>query len=123
MAAVTESTREALAGLSAGRPEALEEVIGSREEYREAIGLDERTFALVKIAALIALDAPPASYAWQVANAVAAGVSSEQILGVLYAVGPQVGAPKMVAAAPELMLALGLSLPDSVDYPKNGDCD
>jgi alkylhydroperoxidase/carboxymuconolactone decarboxylase family protein YurZ len=122
MAAVTESTREALAGLSAGRPEALEEVIGSREEYREA-RLDERTFALVKIAALIALDAPPASYAWQVANAVAAGVSSEQILGVLYAVGPQVGAPKMVAAAPELMLALGLSLPDSVDYPKNGDCD
>jgi 4-carboxymuconolactone decarboxylase len=123
MAAVTESTREALAGLSAGRPEALEEVIGSREEYREARGLDERTFALVKIAALIALDAPPASYAWQVGSAVDVGVSSEQILGVLYAVGPQVGGPRVVAAAPELMLALGLSLPDSVDYPKNGDCD
>jgi 4-carboxymuconolactone decarboxylase len=123
MAAVTESTREALAGLSAGRPEALEEVVGSREEYREARGLDERTFALVKIAALIALDAPPASYAWQVGSAVDVGVSSEQILGVLYAVGPQVGGPRVVAAAPELMLALGLSLPDSVDYPKNGDCD
>jgi 4-carboxymuconolactone decarboxylase len=123
MAAVTESTREALAGLSAGRREALEEVIGSREEYREAIGLDERTFALAKIAALIALDAPPSSYAWQVTNAVEVGVSSEEILGVLYAVGPQVGAPKVVAAAPELMLALGLSLPDSVDYPKNGDGD
>jgi 4-carboxymuconolactone decarboxylase len=121
MGAVTESTRDALAGLCAGRPEALKEVIGSPEEYRAATGLDERTFALVKIATLIALDAPPSSYACQVANAVEAGVSSEEILGVLYAVGPQVGGPRVVAAAPELMLALGLSLPDSTDYPENGD--
>jgi hypothetical protein len=31
---------------------------------------------------------------------------------VLRAVAPQVGGPKVVAAAPEVMLALGLDLPD-----------
>jgi alkylhydroperoxidase/carboxymuconolactone decarboxylase family protein YurZ len=41
-----------------------------------------------------------------------AGVSPDEILGVLRAVAPQVGGPRVVAAAPEIMLALGLALPD-----------
>jgi alkylhydroperoxidase/carboxymuconolactone decarboxylase family protein YurZ len=92
----------------------LDEVLGLREAQMESIGLDARTFALVKIAALIALDAPPASYAWQVGNALNDGASPEDILAVLRAVAPQVGGPRVVAAAPEIMLALGLSLPDDV---------
>jgi alkylhydroperoxidase/carboxymuconolactone decarboxylase family protein YurZ len=88
----------------------LEKAVGLRELNREGSGLDERTFGLVKIAALIALDAPPASYAWQVANAIDGGASPEDILGVLRAVAPQVGGPRVVAAAPEIMLALGLAL-------------
>ncbi len=39
-------------------------------------------------------------------------VTPEDVLGVLLAVAPQVGGPRAVAAAPELMLALGLSLPE-----------
>ena len=62
---------------------------------------------------LIALDAPPASYMWQVANALDGGATPEDIVGVLKAVAPQVGGPRVVAAAPELMVALGLSLPDA----------
>jgi len=108
MSAVSEETREALAGISAGRVDALAEPLG-------AGSLDERTVALVKIAALIALDAPPASYAWQVASAVEAGVSGDDILGVLLAVVPQVGGPRTVAAGAEIMLALGLSLPESFE--------
>jgi alkylhydroperoxidase/carboxymuconolactone decarboxylase family protein YurZ len=65
---------------------------------------------VTKIAALIALDAPPASYAWQVANALDDGATPEDILGVLRAIAPQVGGPKVVAAAPEIMVALGLSV-------------
>jgi alkylhydroperoxidase/carboxymuconolactone decarboxylase family protein YurZ len=49
-----------------------------------------------------------------VSNAIDEGVSPSDILGVLIAIAPQVGGPKIVAAAPELMLALGLSLPDAV---------
>ena len=36
-------------------------------------------------------------------------------LGVLRAVAPQVGGPRVIAAAPEIMLALGLSLPDMTE--------
>jgi alkylhydroperoxidase/carboxymuconolactone decarboxylase family protein YurZ len=112
MATVTPETHQTLAGLSAGDIEALGDAIELRENYRETTGLDGRTFGLVKIAALIALDAPPASYMWQVANALDEGATPEDVLGVLRAVAPQVGMPKVVAAAPEIMVALGLSLPD-----------
>src|SRR5256714_5178834 len=113
MAAVATDTHEALAGISVGDMEFLETAVGLREASRESTGLDERTFALVKIATLIALDAPPASYAWQVGNAIAQGVTPEDILGVLRAVAPQVGGPKVVAAAPEIMVALGRDLADA----------
>jgi alkylhydroperoxidase/carboxymuconolactone decarboxylase family protein YurZ len=83
-----------------------------REEWQEASGLDPRSYSLTKIAALVAMDAPPASYLWQVANALDAGATPREILGVLRAIAPQVGMPKVVAAAPEIMIALGLSLPE-----------
>ena len=112
MAAVAQETHDTLKGVSAGDLAMLENAVGLREAHLDATGLDSRTFALVKIAALIAVDAPPASYAWQVGNALAEGVSPEDLLGVLRAVAPQVGMPRVVAAAPELMLAMGLALPE-----------
>lgn len=115
MAAVAQDTHDTLAGISSGDFELLEAAIGLREGVQEASGLEPKTFALVKIAALIALDAPPASYGWQVANALDEGATPEEILGVLRAVAAQVGMPKIVAAAPEIMLALGLSLPDGAE--------
>lgn len=115
MAVVGAETHQTLSGISAGDADILEKAIGLRELNREGSGLDGRTFALVKIASLIALDAPPASYAWQVANAIDEGVTPEDIVGVLKAVAPQVGGPRVIAAAPEIMLALGLSLPDDED--------
>lgn len=115
MAVVGADTHQTLSGVATGDVSLLEEVLGLREAQKEANGLDLRTFALVKIAALIALDAPPASYAWQVGNALNDGVSPEDILATLRAIAPQVGGPKVVAAAPELMVALGLDLPENVD--------
>jgi 4-carboxymuconolactone decarboxylase len=110
MPVVGAETHQTLSGMSSGRGDVLDQVAGLRELSFEASGLDSRTFALVQIAALIALDAPPASYAWQIGNALAEGVTPEDILGVLRAVALQVGGPKVVAAAPEIMLALGISL-------------
>lgn len=112
MATVAADTEQTLAGISAGDMSMLEQAVGLREAALASTGLDARTFALVKVAALIALDAPPASYAWQVGNALDEGASPEDVLGVLRAVAPQVGGPRVVAAAPEIMLALGLALPD-----------
>ena len=110
-AEVDDVTRDALAGLSAGDIDLMAEGLEYREQWRHTSGLDARSFSIAKIAALVALDAPPASYQWQVQNAVAAGVSPKDILGVLFAIAPQVGGPKVMAAAPEIMLALGLPLP------------
>ena len=111
---VDDATRTALAELALGDPELLGEGLELRAELQRRSGLDPRSFALVKVAALIALDAPPASYLWQGSNALAAGATAEDLIGVLRAIAPQVGGPKIVAAAPELMVALGLSLPDDV---------
>src|ERR1700759_5407840 len=110
MAVVGSETQQTLAGLSAGNIEVLEDAVGLRELNRAGSGLDARTFALVKIATLIALDAPPASYAWQIANALEEGATAEDFLGVLKAIAPQVGGPRVVAAAPEIMLAMGLAI-------------
>jgi 4-carboxymuconolactone decarboxylase len=111
---VGDATRTALAELALGDPELLGEGLELRAELQRKSGLDPRSFALVKVAALMALDAPPASYLWQVGTALDAGVTPEDLIGVLRAIAPQIGGPKVVAAAPELMVALGLSLPDGV---------
>ena len=109
---VDDATRDALVGMSKGDQRVLDEMVELRTAERESTGLDARTFSLVKIAALIAVDAPPVSYLWQVANALDSGATPQDLVGVLRAVAFQVGAPKVVAAAPEIMLALGLSLPE-----------
>jgi alkylhydroperoxidase/carboxymuconolactone decarboxylase family protein YurZ len=108
---VDQNTSETLSKLSAGDIDMLAEALEFREEWRQKSGLDPRSYALVKIAALIALDAPPASFQWQVQTAVASGCTAKDILGVLFAIAPQVGGPRVVAAAPEIMLSLGLPLP------------
>lgn len=108
---VDAATQDTLTGLAVGDPSVLEQALAFRDSELASTSLDPRTFALVKIAALIALDAPPASYLWQVANALDAGATPQDMLGVLRAIWPQVGGPRVMAAAPELMLALGLELP------------
>ena len=117
---VDAATTEKLAKLAISDPELLLAGLEARAEWQETSGLDDRTYSLVKVAALIALDAPPASYVWQVGNAVAAGCTPAELLGVLIAIAPQVGGPRTVAAAPELMVALGLSLPSGVDGEPDG---
>jgi 4-carboxymuconolactone decarboxylase len=109
---IDDQTRDMLAGVAIGDLEVLDEVLAIRETAQANSGLDPRSFSLVKIATLIALDAPPASYLWQVASALDAGATPQDLFGVLRAVAPQVGGPRAMAAAPELMLALGLALPD-----------
>jgi 4-carboxymuconolactone decarboxylase len=111
---VSDDTRELLTALALGDPDLLAAGLEIRAEWKARSGLDARSYALVKLAAIMALDAPPASYLWQVANALEAGATPEDLIGVMIAIAPQIGGPKLVAAAPELMVALGLSLPDGM---------
>ena len=113
--AVDDATADAFAALALGQTDMLEQAENLREQLRQGSGLDPRSFSLVKIAALVAIDAPPASYLWQVGAALDAGADPRDILGVLTAIAPQVGLPRVVGAAPEIMLALDLELPDGAD--------
>lgn len=109
---VDEATQQTLSGLSTGDVDFLEASLQARQQWQADSGLDARSYSLVKIAALVALDAPPASYLWQIANALDSGATPGEIVGVLRAIAPQVGGPRCMAAAPEIMVALGLSLPE-----------
>jgi 4-carboxymuconolactone decarboxylase len=109
---VGEATRDTLAALALGDPDMVAAGLEMRADLRGKSGLDDRTYSLVKLAAIMALDAPPTSYLWQVANGLAAGATPEDMLGVLVAIAPQIGGPRLTSAAPELMVALGLTLPD-----------
>jgi len=111
---VSDDTKNILGALSRGDPDLMAEGLEMRANWEAKSGLDPRAYALVKIAALIALDAPPASYVWQVGTALAEGATPEDIVGVLIAIAPQVGGPKLVSAAPEIMIALGLTLPEGM---------
>lgn len=106
MPIVGADTHQTLSGMSSGKPDILESAIGLRQLSHDGSGLDKRAFALVQIASLIALDAPPASYAFQIASALDDGVTPDDIVGVLSAVALQVGGPKVVAAASEIKAVL-----------------
>jgi 4-carboxymuconolactone decarboxylase len=69
--------------------------------------IDERTAALVRIAATIAVDAAPSSFQRAVSHALAAGVSADEIVAALEAVTPVTGAARVVQCAPKIALALG----------------
>jgi 4-carboxymuconolactone decarboxylase len=73
-------------------------------------GLDAKTHALVRLAALISLESAAASYEWGVSVAVAAGATDEEIVDVLVAVAPIVGLARMSSAASELAVALDLEI-------------
>jgi alkylhydroperoxidase/carboxymuconolactone decarboxylase family protein YurZ len=78
-------------------------------------GIDARSHALARVAALIAMDAAPPSYMSAVQAGLNAGVSHEEIVGTLIAVLPVVGAARVVAAAPNLALALGYDVADAFE--------
>ena len=72
--------------------------------------LDPRELMLARIAALVAVDAPAASYLLNAGTAVDVGITLEDVQGVLIAVAPIVGTPRVVAATGNLASALGFAL-------------
>jgi alkylhydroperoxidase/carboxymuconolactone decarboxylase family protein YurZ len=70
-------------------------------------GIDQKTAALVRLAATIAVDAAPHSFQHAVALALAAGATSDEIVATLEAVTPVTGAARVVQCAPKVALALG----------------
>jgi 4-carboxymuconolactone decarboxylase len=78
-------------------------------------GIDPRSHALARVAALIAMDAAPPSYMSAVQAGVEAGATYDEIAGTLIAVLPIVGVARVVSAAPKLGLALGYDVAEALE--------
>ena len=69
--------------------------------------IDEKTEALVRVAATVAVDAALPSFQQAVSHALAAGATTNEIVASLEAVAPVTGAARVVQCAPKVALALG----------------
>ena len=69
-----------------------------------------RELMLARIAALIAVDAPPASYLANAEAAAESGVTADDIQQVMIAVAPVVGTARVVSAGGKILRALGLAI-------------
>jgi alkylhydroperoxidase/carboxymuconolactone decarboxylase family protein YurZ len=87
--------------------EAFVGVLLGDENTPGACALDARTAALARFAATIAVDGAASSIQHAVALALAAGVTSAEIVATLGAVTPVTGAAQVVSSAPKVALALG----------------
>ncbi len=76
----------------------------------DATNLDEQTLMLVRLAALVAVNAPPVSYAMNLEAAGEVGVDAEQVRGVLAAIAPIVGTTRVVSATSSIAGALALEV-------------
>ena len=76
----------------------------------DAASLDAETLMLVRIAALVAVDAPPASYLMNLGAASEIGIDADQVRGVLTAVAPIVGTARVASAGGKIVRALGLAM-------------
>jgi alkylhydroperoxidase/carboxymuconolactone decarboxylase family protein YurZ len=72
---------------------------------------------LVRIAALVAVDAGPASYAMNLQAAAEAGLDADTVRGVLAAIAPIVGTARIISATTKMARALGIDL----DLPEFGE--
>ena len=76
----------------------------------EASSLDDKQLMLVRIAALVATDAPAASYFLNLGAAGEVDVEADEIRGVLAAIAPIVGTPRVVAASGNIMRAIDVAI-------------
>jgi hypothetical protein len=88
----------------------LDLLVGMTAESIETSSLASRELMLARIAALIAVDAPPASYLMNLGAADELGLEAEDVQGVLAAVAPIVGTARVVAASGNIVRALGFAL-------------
>ena len=76
----------------------------------DASSLDPETLMLVRIAALVAVDAAPMSYVANLEVASDLEIDPDQVRGVLAAVAPIVGTARIVSALSNIASALDLEL-------------
>lgn len=108
-------TQEQLRNVAHGSAPVLEQLAAMTLDTLENSGLDEKTYHMVRLAALVASDAAPVSYLVNMGPAAEAGVTLEHAQGVLVAVSPVVGSARIASAAGKLLRAYGMATASEVE--------
>jgi hypothetical protein len=72
--------------------------------------LSVREFMISRLAAMVAVDAPPISYFVSASAIEESGLTAEDIQGVMIAVAPVTGAPRVMSAGGHILRALGIAV-------------
>ena len=93
----------------------VEEVMSNDQANLTASTLDAKAHALVRLGALIAIDAETPAYMWTLEAARRAGASDDELVGCLLAALPTLGVARIVSAAPKLGLAMGFDVASALE--------
>jgi 4-carboxymuconolactone decarboxylase len=93
--------------LAIGDDAYIEAMLASETANAAESRLDPKTHALVRLGALIAADAAAPSYLDAIGSARSSDSSEAELVGCLIAVLRELGAARVISAAPKLGLALG----------------
>ncbi|MBY5161321.1 hypothetical protein [Salsipaludibacter albus] len=80
-----------------------------------------RRALLVQVGALVCLNAETSTFQVYVEQALAAGIAPDELLGVLAALAPLAGTPRLAAGAASLARALGYDLDGALERLDDGD--
>ncbi|HWH99743.1 MAG TPA: carboxymuconolactone decarboxylase family protein [Propionibacteriaceae bacterium] len=86
----------------------------------EVSSLDPESLMLVRIAALVAVDAPPVSYLLNLLAGADVGLDAERVRGVLAAIAPIVGTPRVASATGKIVEALEVAI-EVAELDEEGD--
>jgi hypothetical protein len=103
---VDAAVREILQSIVPDESPLVESLAQMHVDTQERSGLDDRTYLLVRIAALVAIDASAASYLVNLAVADEVGITADDVRGVLIALGPLVGSARVMSGAEKAMQAI-----------------
>jgi 4-carboxymuconolactone decarboxylase len=113
----TASPQDSMLGLAQGDPKVLETITQMTVGTLDRSGLDDETYMLVRLAALVASDAAPVSYLVNLGLAGEAGIDLDRVLGTMVAVAPVVGTARIASAASKMVRAgvLGSEMAEAME--------
>ena len=83
----------------------------------KASALDPKIAALLHVGVSVAIGSPAVCLEWSTGRALAAGATEEEIADVLLAIAPVAGLGRVVAAAPDVAIALGYDIAAALEEP------
>ncbi|MFN8620189.1 MAG: hypothetical protein U0869_05520 [Chloroflexota bacterium] len=109
---ITDSQATLLRRLTLGDPESLGAVLRDPSDVEAALSPSAH---LARIGVLIAMGASVATFQREVNAALSAGVTEDELTGLLPALAPLVGTVAVMTAAPRLALTLGYDVDEDLE--------